>query len=111
MDPDAAVRLYFEGSTAEPAHAPAEGPETFAKWVREYLTNYGYIGTSTHADLRSPARPDGIRAERGSRCSLARVVSACGGHHLVEQVQRQLALLDTGGQSLPHGLQPRGLLR
>lgn len=45
MDHDAVVRLYFEGSAAEPTHAPAEGPETFARWVREYFTNYGYIGT------------------------------------------------------------------
>jgi hypothetical protein len=52
---DAAVQLYFEGSAAEPTHAPAEGPQTFANWVREYFTSYGYIGTYHLAGNVRPA--------------------------------------------------------
>jgi hypothetical protein len=33
------------GIPSSSTHAPAEGPETFAKWVREYFTSYGYIGS------------------------------------------------------------------
>lgn len=45
MDDSAAVRLYFQGPASEPTHAPSEGPERFARFVRDYFTSYGYIGT------------------------------------------------------------------
>ena len=42
---DVRVRLYFEGPGKPPTHAPSEGPEQFARFVRAYFTAYGYIGT------------------------------------------------------------------
>jgi SnoaL-like protein len=45
MTETAAVRLFFEGPNSEPTHAPSEGPEKFAEFVRAYFTGYGYIGT------------------------------------------------------------------
>jgi hypothetical protein len=42
---DVKVRLYFEGAGKPPTHAPSEGPEKFAQFVRAYFTAYGYVGT------------------------------------------------------------------
>jgi hypothetical protein len=41
----ATIRLYFEGPDKPRTHAPAEGPEAFARFVRAYFTTYGYVGT------------------------------------------------------------------
>jgi hypothetical protein len=45
LAPGARVTLYFEGPDRPPTHAPAEGPEAFARFVRAYFTDYGYVGT------------------------------------------------------------------
>ncbi len=45
MTPTAQVTLYFDGPDSEATHAPSEGPLAFARWVRAYFHQYGYVGT------------------------------------------------------------------
>lgn len=45
LTPDGIVRLLFHGFGSDPVQAGDGGPELFAPFVRQYFTDYGYVGT------------------------------------------------------------------
>lgn len=45
MTEDGLVRLYFQGPGSDAITAGDGGPASFAKFVRQYFTDYGYVQT------------------------------------------------------------------